>query len=202
MECDRYRHALSARMDGEDLGIEPDLLTHHLSTCTACRNWEADAARLARAVRVNSADAIPDLTPGILAAIGQERAPAWRGVGALRVALGVVALFTIFLNAQDLFFADYIGHTTRELSSFELALGVGFLSAAWRPVRAFGMVPLVGAFMLLLVASTASNGESFSDMLTEGVHALQVAGAVLITLLSRAVAQPADRTGRIRLVRA
>jgi hypothetical protein len=56
--------------------------------------------------------------------------------------------------------------------------------------------------MLLLVASTASNGESFSDMLTEGVHALQVAGAVLITLLSRAVAQPADRTGRIRLVRA
>ena len=145
---------------------------------------------------------IPDLTPGILAAIGQERAPARRGVPALRVALGIVALFTIFLNTQDLFFADYVGHTTRELSSFELALGVGFASAAWRPVRAFGMVPLVGAFMLLLVASTAANGESFSDMLTEGVHALQVAGAVLITLLSRTVSPPAARTGRIRLVRA
>jgi predicted anti-sigma-YlaC factor YlaD len=189
-------------MDGEDLGIEPDQLNHHLATCTACRNWEADAVSLARAVRVHSADEIPDLTAGILASIGREPAPARRGIGALRVALGVVALFTIFLNAQDLFFADYLGHTTRELASFELALGVGFAAAAWRPVRAYGMVPLVGAFMVMLVAGTAANGDSFGEMITEGVHALQVAGALLITGLSRAASPPADRTARFRLLRA
>ena len=202
MDCERYRHALSARMDGEDLGVETGVLSRHLATCSACRNWEHDAASVARAIRVGEADPIPDLTPAILAAIGAERAPARRGLGVLRVALAAVALMTIFFNGQDLFFSEDVGHTSRELGSFELALGVGFAAAAWRPVRAFGMVPLVSAFMVILVVTTASNGHSYGAMLTEVVHALQFAGAAMIYLLSRAVPPPAGRPLRIRFVRA
>lgn len=202
MECERYRHALSARMDGEATGVEPALLTHHLGTCSACRNWEHEAAGVARAVRVGSADAIPDLTPAILAAIGREPAPALRGVLALRFALAAVALTTVFFNGRELFFDDYGGHVGRELGSFELALGIGFAAAAWRPVRAFGMLPIVAAFMVLLVVTTAANGDAYGAMVTELVHALQLAGGVLLWALSRALPQPRTRLARGRLVSA
>ncbi|MGH9000371.1 MAG: zf-HC2 domain-containing protein [Acidimicrobiia bacterium] len=190
MECERYRLALSARMDSEEPGIEPDLLAHHLQTCSACRNWEHDAAGVARAVRVGSADAIPDLTSSILAAIGREPAPARQGVAVVRLALAAVALLTVFVNGQHLFFDDALGHVSRELGAFELALGVGFAAAAARPRRADGMVPLMGAFMVLLVVMTGVDGSSYGEILTESAHTLQLAGFVLTWLLSRCRPEP------------
>lgn len=64
------------------------------------------------------------------------------------------------------------------------------------------MVPLVAAFMVLLVLTTASNGDSYADMLTEAVHAVQVGGAALVWALSRAVPRPAGGAGRVALLKA
>ena len=45
----------------------------HLAGCTDCRTYAHDAETLHRQLRLSPAPAIPDLAPGILAAIGEER---------------------------------------------------------------------------------------------------------------------------------
>jgi predicted anti-sigma-YlaC factor YlaD len=190
MDCERYRYAISARLDGEEPGVEPPLLQHHLSTCSACRNWEHDAVGLARAVRVSSAEPIPDLTPSILVAIGREPAPVRRAIPLLRVALGIVGLVKLMVPGHALFFHEPGLHVTRGLSSFELALAVGFLCAAWRPVRAYGLLPPVSTVMALLLVIPLLDGSiAYSSMFTESTHILQVVGFGLVFVLARTVPQ-------------
>ena len=69
----QIRHAISARLDGEDAGLDDAAIYAHLAGCTDCRGFAHDAEALHRTVRLAPAPAIPDLTPGILAAIGEER---------------------------------------------------------------------------------------------------------------------------------
>jgi predicted anti-sigma-YlaC factor YlaD len=200
MECERYRHAISAHLDGEEPGVDPPLLQHHLSTCSACRNWEHDAIGLARAVRVSSAEPIPDLTAQILVAIGQEPATARWDIPLLRVLLGLVGLVKLLVTGHALFFNELDVHVARELSSFELALAVGFLCAAIRPARAFGMVPLVTTVMALLVVVPLIDGTiAYGDIFTESTHQLQVAGFAILWYLARS--DPQAPRSRIRLPR-
>jgi predicted anti-sigma-YlaC factor YlaD len=44
--CDRYREALSARMDGEDSGIPEAHIDAHLEECVDCRTWTTAAEML------------------------------------------------------------------------------------------------------------------------------------------------------------
>ncbi len=48
MSCTRIRHAVSARLDGEDPGIEPASIDAHLDSCAACRAFADGAARMHR----------------------------------------------------------------------------------------------------------------------------------------------------------
>lgn len=82
MDCDHIREALSARLDGEDPGADPEVLDRHLGGCAACTDWSQDLQVLHRLVRVRPAEAVPDLTAAIVAA-----APA-----ALRTTAGVLTL--------------------------------------------------------------------------------------------------------------
>ncbi|MGH9004957.1 MAG: zf-HC2 domain-containing protein, partial [Acidimicrobiia bacterium] len=152
MECDSYRHAISARLDGEATDLDAATLAGHLATCSACRNWEADVVSLTRSVRVASADPIPDLTPAILAAIGREPVSSRLDPTALRWGLAAVAGVQLVIALSTMAFGTngVTGHLTREVGSFDLALAVGFLFAAWRPARAIGMLPLVGALVACL----------------------------------------------------
>ena len=67
MDCDALREALSARLDGEDPGVDDAALDAHVAGCRACRAWAEDAAALHRLVRVRAADPVPDLTAAIRA---------------------------------------------------------------------------------------------------------------------------------------
>lgn len=191
MDCERYRYAISARLDGEEPGVEPALLQHHLSRCWACGNWEHDAAGLARAVRVSSVELIPDLTPSILVAIGREpAAPMRRAIPPLRIALGILGLVKLLLTGTALLFNELDLHVTRERSSFELALAVGFLCAAWRPARAYGMLPPVSTVTALLLLIPLLDGSiAYDSILTEPTHVSQMIGFVLIWGLARIVPQ-------------
>jgi predicted anti-sigma-YlaC factor YlaD len=75
LTCDQARLALSARLDGEPLGVPADRLNAHMATCAGCADWLARAEQLTRLVRVQPAR-VPDLTATILAAIAADRAAA------------------------------------------------------------------------------------------------------------------------------
>ena len=190
MECDRFREALSAQLDGEDPGVSPDLLQHHLRSCFRCRQWELELATLRRAGRLSSADPVPDLSGRIIAAIGQEQRLARRRRHAVAIRVGrlLVAILQLVLAGTDLLSGSGQGraHTLHELGSFDLALAVGFLCVAWRPARAYGMLPLIATLAAGLAATALIDvSEGHAAALTEGSHLLELAGSALVWLLSR-----------------
>ena len=65
-----------------------------------------------------------------------------------RWALFVVALTQLVLAAPALLLGEDAGatvHVARELGSFDVALAVGLLVAAWQPARAWGLLPVIAA---------------------------------------------------------
>jgi predicted anti-sigma-YlaC factor YlaD len=74
----------------------------------------------------------------------------------------------------------------REVGSFDMALAVGFLFAAWRPVRAWGLLPLVAALVACLaLTSVIDLTEGKAAAFSESVHLLDVLGLWLLWQLGR-----------------
>src|SRR4051794_38869002 len=72
MPCLRFREAISARLDGEDLGMPASELDGHLDGCAECAGWAAQAGRVTRRARLGAAPDVPDLTATVLAALPRE----------------------------------------------------------------------------------------------------------------------------------
>jgi predicted anti-sigma-YlaC factor YlaD len=191
MDCERIREAISARIDGEELGVDAAMLERHLRSCFGCRQWESDATALGRTVRVRPAETVPDLSSRILAAIAQE--PSARGrrrrtPAVVRQGLVLIGVLQLVLAGPDLLSGSGYGraHALHELGSFDVALAVGFLCAAWRPIRAFGLLPVVAVLAAGLgLTATVDISEGHASTLTEGIHLLELAGFLLVWLLSR-----------------
>jgi predicted anti-sigma-YlaC factor YlaD len=197
----QIRHAISARLDGEDPGLDEATVYAHLAGCTDCRAFAHDAEALHRTVRLAPAPAIPDLTPGILAAIGEERVAAGPSgtepsdaSQALRWILLAIALAQIAVAIPPLIFGADAGlpvHTARHIGSFDVALGVGFLYAAWKPSRIPGLLPVVTALVVCLVGSSLLDVASGNTAaLGEVQHVLDFVGLAVVWLLSRPAPRP------------
>lgn len=189
MECERFREALSAVIDGEVSPMGDELVAAHVRRCVACEAWAA-TAREQRAALVAATPTPPDLSARIArAAIRQVRAGdaprRWR------VALAVVAALHLLIALPSLLGAS--GHTMAELRSWDIALSIGFLMTAWRPARAWGMLPLVGAVVggVALTGIVAPTTEA--DLATEAAHLLDMAGLVCVWALA---GQPLPRALR------
>ena len=189
MSCSRTRLAISLLLDAED-GVDEQAVADHLEECAACRAYAAEAGRLHRAIRLTPAPPVPDLTARILGAIGEEPSARDRETQrALRWSLVVVALVQIAVAIPALVFGTDAGlpvHTARHIGSFDAALAVGFLFAAWRPSRISGLLSVVAALVVCLL------GSSFLDVLdgntqalSEAHHVTAVAGLVVVWLLQR-----------------
>ena len=77
-------------------------------------------------------------------------------------------------------------HAAHELGSWDIALAVGFLFAAWRPERAAGMVPLVGALVVLLLATSGMDvADGDARAARELSHVLEIWGLVCLWMLGR-----------------
>lgn len=184
MDCDRFREALSARLDAEEPGVPEAVLDRHAATCSACRAWAASAAAVNRVVRIAPAEEIPDLTASILAAAGPRPQPSSRAarwalalVGALQLAVAVPILLLGASGAPL--------HVARELGSLDLALAVGFLLAAARPQRAWGMLPVVGVLVAgLAVTAGVDLAEGHAAVRRELVHAVDLAGLALLWVVA------------------
>ncbi|HET9546814.1 MAG TPA: zf-HC2 domain-containing protein, partial [Desertimonas sp.] len=94
MTCARWREAMSARADGEQLGIDERLLDAHLARCQECRQF-ATTATMPVAPRLASSPPadLPRRVARTVAAA--DRASAWT-IG--RALLAVVAIEIIVVS--------------------------------------------------------------------------------------------------------
>jgi predicted anti-sigma-YlaC factor YlaD len=200
MDCTFYREAVSARIDGEDGGVEAAALDAHLAACRSCRQWAEAAVRVTRAARVAPAGQVPDLSGPIMAALAEQprrppRAPAASGspLGVARLGLALVAVAQLCLAVPALL-GDDAGatiHIAHEQGSWFLALAVGLLVVAWRPARASALLP----FMVVLAAGLALTmavdiAAGRTQAAAEAPHGLAFLGVGLLWVLAHPVSHP------------
>jgi predicted anti-sigma-YlaC factor YlaD len=190
VNCSTYREILSAALDGEAGDLEHDAATHHLATCTACSTWFESAVAVTRSARLSPAEAVPDLTAAILMA-APGPAPV-DGLPVARVGLALVALAQLLIGVVSLLDASGIAaHLSREQGVWELALAIGFATAAWQPRRATGLVPLVTALVAgLLVTGSIDAADGSVAMLGEGHHLIALVGLTLLFASTRLSGAP------------
>jgi predicted anti-sigma-YlaC factor YlaD len=188
MNCTTARNAISARFDGEDLGADPRALDEHVRGCADCRAFARDAATMHREVRLARAPAVPDLTAPILSAIGARGRHHAGHERALRITLVAVALAQLVTAVPALVLGDDAGlpvHAARHIGSFDLALAVGFLFAAWRPSRIPGLLPVVTALAACLVGTSVLDLlDGRAGPLSETQHVVEVVGLAAAWLLA------------------
>ncbi len=198
MNCQHCRDALSARLDDEEAGLASVAIDHHVAHCGACRAWWERAVALNRSVRIGPAHVVPDLSGPILAAAAAERealaetSRPWRLPW--RVGLVVVALAQLALALPGLVLGGHgeeAAHLANELLSFDIALASGFVFAAVRPVRAWGMVPIVAVLVALLaLTSSIDLIEGRASALREVTHLLEAVGLGFLWALARPTRRP------------
>jgi hypothetical protein len=71
--CSALRADISARLDGELDQRSSTVVEEHLESCASCRTYEDDLRRLRRALRVQSAEAVPDLSDSIMSRVKAEQ---------------------------------------------------------------------------------------------------------------------------------
>ncbi|MCW2497117.1 MAG: hypothetical protein JWQ77_3041 [Jatrophihabitans sp.] len=165
-------------------------LDHHLATCPECGAWFAEATRLTRMSRLGMAE-VPDLADLITANVVLPARKVLRRRLLLRVALFVVGLVQLWIALASLT-GDSMGmamseHATHEAAAWNLALAAAFVAAASSPRRAAGLTPLLGTFIVALVALSvhdyAAGAVSGARLST---HLAAVAGLFLVLGLDRA----------------
>jgi predicted anti-sigma-YlaC factor YlaD len=189
------REAISADLDGEELPVRRAALERHLVGCAACREFRSAAAGVDRAARLGPAPVVPDLTSRAMFAIAGEQAEPASMVQGLRLGLATIGLVQLSLSLPALLFGSDAGisvHQARHLGSFGVALAVGLLVAAWRPERTSGLLPLVTALVVCLVASAVVDVTTgYAAPASELTHIVEVLGLLNLWLLDRTQRSPA-----------
>jgi predicted anti-sigma-YlaC factor YlaD len=194
MRCTRYRHALSARLDGEELGMPAHRLDAHLAGCDDCRAWALAAGRATGAL--GDGPSQPDLRPDVLAALLQGAAEPRRtllSLGEWRAVLAVVAVVQLVVAWPGVLTDDghASAHLAHELTSWDVGLALGFLVLALMPSRAWGALPLAAVMVVALAGTSVAdlvNGHALLGR--EAVHALELAGLGCVWVLARRVPRP------------
>ena len=190
MTCTQMRHAISARLDGEDPGLDDATVYRHLAGCADCRAFSHDAESLHRRLRLSPAPAIPDLAPGILAAIGEEArvGPDADASHALRWILVAIAIAQIAIAIPALVLGTDAGlpaHTARATSARSTSRSVSGSSTRRGSPRASPVScrwsPRWSPAWSVRRCSTSRSGNTAA--LGEVQHGLEVVGLVVVWLL-------------------
>lgn len=181
MDCDTARIEISSAIDD---GIAVSMaVADHVDGCPACRQWQEGAHKLRRA----TLRPVTDETMEVRVTGLPPRFTAHRWI---RFALGWAGVLLVVWNVVDMF-ATGSGpaiHLERHQAAFDVALGLAFLFVAWRPDRAYGMVPFAAMFALALTISAVIdlvNGAS--TPLRESAHLIEILGLILLWFLGLAV---------------
>lgn len=190
MDCEQTRLVLSAQLDQEASPTEAAAANAHLGRCPGCREWWADIGRLNRVLRVRVAEPTPDIATPVLARVHPPRTGRGQWV---RIALAVVAATELVLAAPGLILGDGAAavHDARHLGSFGAAVSIGLLYVAWRPARAFGILPIVTALAFtMLVSVIVDLVHGRVSTIGEAHHVLEFGGLILVWMLA---GRPAPR---------
>lgn len=188
--CRAVREALSARVDGEGHPLPDAEVARHLDVCVGCTDHLDDVLALGRRLRVGGAVEVPDLTAPILVALADDRAAMARGwttrLRGLVAAAGVVQLVLALPALLELVGPDV--HLGRDLAALQLALGVGFLVAAWQPSRTAGLLPVASVVVVVtLVTGSVDVATGTASLAAEAGHLSEIAGVVALWALHRRV---------------
>jgi predicted anti-sigma-YlaC factor YlaD len=127
------------------------------------------------------------MAAAVLEAARNERHPPDRRTSALRLGLVAVAIMQLGLAVPALIFGTDEGapiHVAHEVGAWDLALAIGFVFAAWRPLRAIGLLPFAAALsagLILTAIIDVAHGRAVA--LTETTHLLELVGTTLLYLL-------------------
>jgi predicted anti-sigma-YlaC factor YlaD len=196
MRCSTFREALSARLDGEDPGLPAGEVDAHLAGCADCRAWVEAAGALAAVVERAPRGEV-GLDPALLAALTAPPDEARTGLLSTlewRVLLGLVALAQLVVAWPGVLLHDGHAsvHLAHELTAWDMGLAAGFLVAALRPARAWGMLPLAAVLVACMVVTSGVDTWSGHALLgRELVHALEVVGLGIVWILARRAPRPA-----------
>ncbi len=190
MRCDRFRAAVSARLDGEPIGMSATVLDQHLAGCPDCARWAEEATRLTRQARL-SATAVPDLAEQITAGVVLPVRRVLRRRLLLRLALAVVAAVQLAIAIPAVSGAGLgmpmAEHAAHEGAAWNIAIGVAFIAAALAPRRAAGLVPLLATFIVVLTALSIHDlaaGTVTADRIL--THLAALVGLLLLLAIDRA----------------
>jgi predicted anti-sigma-YlaC factor YlaD len=207
MPCSPFREAISARLDGEPLGMPSRELDEHLAGCRSCASWVIDAALVTRRARLAPAPAVPDLTASVLGALpralpGAAAAARDRLAGsALRLALLAVGVaqaamaWPVLASGAGAMSAPV--HMAHETGAWNLAVAAAFLAVAASPRLAAGALPFLGSFVALLVPVTLADlGAGHVHAERAVAHLFLLAGVALVS----AVAWRGRRRRAVRVI--
>ena len=192
MSCLPYREALSARLDGEPLGMPARALDEHLTGCPSCAAWTGAAERVTRRARLAPAPPVPDLTAAVLGALPREL-PGARAAARARLTGTALRLVLLAVGAAQAAIAWPVlvsgtgamsapVHVARETGAWNLAVAAAFLAVALAPRLAAGALPFLGSFTALLLPVTLADlaaGHVHADRAV--AHLLLLAGVAAVT---------------------
>jgi predicted anti-sigma-YlaC factor YlaD len=185
MDCTHARELISSIADDEASADDRNVVELHLGTCASCRQFSAAVSALDRQVRVRPAEPVPDL----VAAVTARARPARLGRGGwIRPALAWVGVVMFLQSVPVLLLGNMAGtnaHNARHLGAFGAALAIGFLYAAWKPHRAFGMLPFTAALVATtLVSLLADVIGGTRTPVAELIHVSEVVGLTLLWVIA------------------
>lgn len=192
MTCERWRDAISARTDGEPLGVDERLLEAHLRRCQACHDLAATAPLLTapRPATVPPVDLPRRVVRGTARADRASTSPVVRGI------LAVVAVEIIVVSVPALL-GDREAtstHAARHLGAFAVAYGVGLLVVVVRPARARTMLPVAAVLAgALVITSVVDLAQRRIPLVGEAAHLPEVVSVVLIWLIAAPPRRLVDR---------
>ena len=185
IECVTTRGALSARAVGVATSDDRALAGVPLAGCAGCRQFASDMERIDRMIRIRPAEPVPSLVASVTA----RARPARLGRGGwLRPALAWVAAVMLVQSVPALLFGQASGtspHLARHLGAFGAALAIGFAYAAWKPHRAFGLLPFTAALVATTTVSIVADIVTGSRTpLAELIHVTELAGLALLWMVA------------------
>ena len=185
MNCAPARELISAAADGELRPSEQRALDEHTATCPSCRAYAARITSLDRMVRIRPTEPVPNLVPTVVA----RARPARLGRGGwLRPALAWTAVVLLAQSIPGLALGNFAGadtHVARHLGAFGVALAIGLLYVAWKPHRAFGLLPFTATLVGTMLAAAAFDlFDGGSTPLAELVHVTELVGLTLLWVIA------------------
>jgi predicted anti-sigma-YlaC factor YlaD len=213
LTCDQARLALSARLDGEPLGVPADRLGSHVDSCPDCADWLTRAEQVTRLVRVQPAR-VPDLTGPLLAAVAADRAnvavvaPRRRGFTVpgraalqrlMQAAVAAIAAMQLIVVLPVMLGISADEHATHETGAFAAAVAVAFLLAAFQPRLARAYTPIAIVLAVCLAGTSGMDiGQHRVTFLHEiGGHYGTLVQAGLIFALGRLHPPASKRPGEL-----